>query len=449
LATTIVVDETTCTLVDAITAANTDTAVGGCAAGSGADTIELTTDVSLTEINNGGGPGANGPNGLPEVISDITVEGGDFTIERIGPFFRFFAVPSNGTLALNDLTLTNGRSTSFPGGGAIWIDNGTVVLTNSTVSGNSAPFGGGGIFLSGSGALILINSTVSDNVADLTGVGGTGGGGIWAIGTVSLTNSTVSGNAAVSTGNIFSSASGGGVLVREGSLSVTNSTLSGNSAFAIVNISGQPSGVGGGISFDGEGSLSVTNSTLSGNSANLAGGGIYSTPVAAVVTNSIVANSLDGGNCDGNIITDNGNNFADDDSCGPGFADITPGVDFDTTLADNGGPTQTHALLPGSVAIDAAGDCGLETDQRGFPRDDGACDSGSFEQQVCGNGIVDSGEECDDGSNVDGDGCAADCTNEGGGGEVPAVSSWGLTGIVLLLLSTSTAILLWRRRSAA
>ena len=56
-------------------------------------------------------------------------------------------------------------------------------------------------------------------------------------------------------------------------------------------------------------------------------------------------------------------------------------MDFDTNLADNGGPTQTHALLPGSVAIDFAGDCGLETDQRGLPRNDGACDSGSYEFQ--------------------------------------------------------------------
>ena len=52
---------------------------------------------------------------------------------------------------------------------------------------------------------------------------------------------------------------------------------------------------------------------------------------------------------------------------------------LDPMLADNGGPTKTHALLPGSNAIDAAGSCGLMTDQRGWLRDDGACDSGSYE----------------------------------------------------------------------
>jgi len=68
---TITVDETVCTLVDAVTAANTDAVVGGCTAGSGPDVIELTTDVLLTEI----AADANGPNGLPSVASRITVAG--------------------------------------------------------------------------------------------------------------------------------------------------------------------------------------------------------------------------------------------------------------------------------------------------------------------------------------------------------------------------------------
>jgi hypothetical protein len=97
----------------------------------------------------------------------------------------------------------------------------------------------------------------------------------------------------------------------------------------------------------------VTHSTLSGNSANSAGGGIFRSSGSVVVTDSIVANSPGGGNCGGLLpITDLGNNFADDDTCAPGFASIAPGVDFDEELADNGGSTQTHALFPGSLAID-------------------------------------------------------------------------------------------------
>jgi predicted outer membrane repeat protein len=152
---------------------------------------------------------------------------------------------------------------------------------------------------------------------------------------------------------------------------VTNSTVSNNTAGS----------QGGGISAGSY--TTVTNSTLSGNSAPF-GGGIYGSPgtnePAPTIANSIIANNPSGGNCGGTIM-DDGNNFDDDDTCGPGFAPITPDVDFDTELADNGGPTQTHALLEGSVAIDAAGDCGLETDQRGYPRNDGACDSGSYEYQ--------------------------------------------------------------------
>ncbi len=80
-AATIIVDETTCTLVDAITAANTDSSIGGCPAGSGADIIQLNAHVTLTEVNNGGIGNATG---LPEVQSEITVVGRRHRIERGG-----------------------------------------------------------------------------------------------------------------------------------------------------------------------------------------------------------------------------------------------------------------------------------------------------------------------------------------------------------------------------
>ena len=106
-AATIIVDETSCTLVDAITAANTDAAVGGCAAGSGADTIELTTDVTLTDLNS---YYWHSDNGLPVVESEITMAGGGFTIERdaSAPSFLFFVVAVSGTITLNDIALRNG-----------------------------------------------------------------------------------------------------------------------------------------------------------------------------------------------------------------------------------------------------------------------------------------------------------------------------------------------------
>ena len=165
LAATIVVDETTCTLVDAITAANTDAAVGGCTAGSGADTIELTTNVTLTTVNNG--LPFVGDNGLPVVESDIILEGAGHTIERDtgAPAFRLFAVETSGTLTLHDLTLQNGISFY---GGAIW-NKGTLNLISSTLSGNTASYSGGGIYSIGDygtgeySFVTLTNSTVSGN----------------------------------------------------------------------------------------------------------------------------------------------------------------------------------------------------------------------------------------------------------------------------------------------
>jgi predicted outer membrane repeat protein len=443
-AATIIVDETTCTLVDAVTAANTDAAVGGCPAGSGADTIELTTDVTLTDVDNDYWTGYSG---LPVVESEITLEGNGFTIERdpAAPPFRFWFVdylnpPTKwGDLTLNDVTLRNGSSNA---GGAVY-SRGRLIMNGCSVEGNEATGGGGGGILlgpvlysllptetrltntalsgnsaAGSGGAIytgwyasepiLENCVVSDNVA------GDDGGGIY--GSAVLIDSLVTGNVA---------GHGGGGL-RGFHFRLTNSTVSNNQAgyggggiqcFWLEakdsTISNNSASVGGGIEqyweFDYGYTSDLTNVTISGNTAQNRGGG-YFTESSMVVArfwnstisgntapsgggfsidlgfpsiellNTIVANSGSGGNCvgDSDAFIDLGSNFDDDGTCGPGFGTITR---LDPNLADNGGPTQTHALLPESSAVDAAGDCGLETDQRGFPRNDGACDSGSYEFQ--------------------------------------------------------------------
>ena len=156
-ASAITVDGTTCSLVNAITAANTDTATGGCAAGSGADTIELQSDVTLTAVN-------NGTNGLPQITSEITIEGNGFTIARGAgaPNFRILQVNASGNLTLNATTISGGNA-SFGGG----LDNtGLLTLNNSTVSNNDAIFGGG---INNKSLLTLSNSTISGNSAFGTG----------------------------------------------------------------------------------------------------------------------------------------------------------------------------------------------------------------------------------------------------------------------------------------
>ncbi|CAN5818980.1 hypothetical protein BH20PSE1_BH20PSE1_18640 [soil metagenome] len=113
LAAVINVDGTACTLVDAITSANTDAAAGGCPAGNGADTIVLPTGStqSLTAVDNI----TLGPTGLPLITSTVTIRGRNSTIQRESnaPEFRILAVDSSGDLTLHSTTVSGGRSTAY------------------------------------------------------------------------------------------------------------------------------------------------------------------------------------------------------------------------------------------------------------------------------------------------------------------------------------------------
>ena len=414
-AATVTVDGTTCNLVDAVTAANTDLAAGGCPAGAGADTIELQTNVTLTAINTAG---AGGANGLPTVTSDITVNGNGYTIDRVSnDAFRFFQVNPNASLTLNDVTLSGGQTGT---GGALRNNGGSLTLINTTVSGNVANQGGG-IFQGPAnpafpaGSTTLQGSVVSDNVTFL-------GGGVYVLaGAATLTDSTVAGNDSIQRAD-GSDGDGGGLYLASGTAALTNSTVSANLAqegggglyvrpYATADLVNSTVSTnfayrGGGVFSLRYGTANLTHSTISTNDAYFGAsifvwddggsGGfqgeasktlLLSTGVTLV--NSLVGNSTGAlANCEGNIpaaIVNGGYNLDDDASCGLG-AGSGALTGLDATLAANGGPTQTHALLCGSTAIDAAGDCaaelGLTTDQRGEPRPSGlACDSGSYELQ--------------------------------------------------------------------
>lgn len=220
LAATINVGAGGCTLVDAITAANTNAAVGSCPAGSGPDTLVLPTGSThtLTSINNS----TFGATGLPVIRSRITIQGNNSTIRRTSgaPEFRIFAANGSGNLTLQQTTVNGGSTYNvFPyaSGGGIANYGGIVTLTNSTVSGNNtAPFGtgGGGVF-NNNGTLTLTNSKVSGNSSRY-------GGGILNVGIMTLAGSTVSGNF-----GYF----GGGIYNFNGTLKLTDSTVSGNRVF--------------------------------------------------------------------------------------------------------------------------------------------------------------------------------------------------------------------------
>jgi hypothetical protein len=169
------------------------------------------------------------------------------------------------------------------------------------------------------------------------------------------------------------------------SITVTRSTISGN-------VSGNTSTAwhGGGI-FHIDGELSVTNSTFAQNvaPAGTASGILVATfgaPARATITNSVLqgeggafACAVEGGAAA--TLTSGGSNVISDGSCNPIASDQSATDALLGPLADNGGPTLTHALLVGSPAIEAADDGGCPaTDQRGVTRPQGtSCDVGAFE----------------------------------------------------------------------
>jgi hypothetical protein len=395
-----------------------------------ADTIEFEAGLSGAIVL------TTGP--LPTITDELTISGpgaGVLTVSG-NSTVRVFNIATGVTISISGLTISNGNAGL--GGG---ISNaGTLMVTNSTLSGNSAT-GAGGIFNAGTATLTITDSMFTGNSASSSGGGiinslggeltinnstfsdnsGPSGGGIINLGALTIIGSTFSGNSAPSgngggivnvgsltiTGSTFysnSAVSGGGV-VNAGTLTVTitNSTFSGNSAtigggirnagpMTITNstISGNSanSGLGGGI--ENEATLTITSSTISGNSATSGGGILNFGPVT--LKNSIIADSPSGGNCAGPTpITAVEVNFSTDDTCGAEFTQVTPEELKLGPLQDNGGPTQTHALLAGSVAIDAVTDCtdlsdpsvAVATDQRGVSRPQGpACDVGAFELET-------------------------------------------------------------------
>jgi len=326
-------------------------------ASPGADTInfedELSGTITLTS-------------GELLISEDLTINGpGIFSIIVSGNHAsRVFEIAGGVTAMISGLTISDGNASSGNNGnnGGGIFNQGTLTLTNIVLSGNSALGGGGGLY--SQGTFTIINSTISGNS------GGGGGGGINSLGTDTIIGSTLSGN---------SGDSGGGGIFKAtaNTLTIINSTLSGNST----------GGSGGGINiFNGTVKISFT--TLSGNSA-AAGGGIFSS-TTTFIKNSIFANSPSGGNfLNAGTANTSGVNYSTDNSFA-GFTQVTPAQLNLGPLQDNGGLTQTHALQPGSVAIDAAPTCTdvdgnpVNTDQRGVGRPQGsACDVGAFEFVPC------------------------------------------------------------------
>ncbi len=329
------------------------------------------------------------------ISADTTIDGSGQVVTISGNnAVRVFTVEPGVTLNLIQLTIANGRAVGKTGGGVYNSAGGTLTVSNCTFAGNAAtylpPFGGSGGGIDNRGTLVVSNSAFSGNNAEAGS-----GGGIFNLGALTVSNSSFSSNRARD--------EGGAICVGSSAASVSNSTFTGNIAHqggAIGNhytltvsnstFLGNGDGTtyrGGGVYNGYPGIATVFNSTFSGNSAGYEVGGIFNDIYSSLtLKNTIVANSIEGDNCSSQI-TDGGGNLSYPDATCPGI-NANPLLG---PLQNNGGPTHTMALGPGSAAIDAADNaiCAAppvnSLDQRGIVRPQGPhCDIGAVEQESSG-----------------------------------------------------------------
>ncbi len=412
----------TCTLRQAIDSANGDSQQGNCTAGSGTDTIDFDASLANATITL--------QQGQLVINSSVTVNGSGQTIDakyssRVMAVYGYSGTTTNVTLA--SLTLINGDAGTYSGGGICAKYNlpcnagpdqptakqggGSpnapqsvlhlnLALNGVTVSNNSSSLFGGGIVAFGAG-LVLNQSTVSDNTNSGGGtIDNYKGGGIYLNNSyLTMTASTVSGNYA----DIGGGYATGGIYAFESGEKITNSTITGNSAACANDCAGALSVSGGGgfsllidstVSGNSEstvqvpaapsavtdgipsvggaligafsaGTLQMQNTILSANSGDLNDLAVIG---VATATASLLGSALS------SSYTGNGNLFSDNPVLGP--------------LQNNGGPTQTMALLTGSPAIDAGDNSlvpGLNYDQRGAGYSriiNGTVDIGAYEVQA-------------------------------------------------------------------
>jgi hypothetical protein len=364
-----------CTLRDAIAAANSGTAVGGCAAGNEGAVVALPprATIALSEPE-------EGVNALPPIVRSVTVAGRGARIERDralpcpgGPDLRLFEVTDRGVLTLSDVTVAGGCLAADDGGGVL-AEGGALVLERATIEDHRAGGSGGGVAIR-DGSLWVLDSTFADNVA-----GGFGGG--LAIGNepglARISGSTFSGNTATEGGGL--------ALVGTVSATLVNSTLTDNLAGTS----------GGGIEVGpATADLALDFATVTGNAAP-AGAALHAAKGRVAIHGSLVGESPAGADCavaDG-VLSASGANLDTDGSCAAlagGAVSTVASLEL-RPLGANGGPTRSRPPHLGSPALDAAPECAtgsgaaIARDQRGYPRprDDDfddlpECDLGAIE----------------------------------------------------------------------
>lgn len=445
---TIFIDETAdelnndgdCSLREAVKATRENVAVDGCPAGhfAGPDTIVLEsgTTYALSIEGDGADEGDLNTGGASANPLFIRSEPGpgNAIIDANG-IHRVLTVSFGGEVEIQNVTFTGGDAPPLTAGGGGIQNNGTLHLISVQVVNNSSPQSGGGIANRIDDTLVIEDSLIADNVASADGGGisngGTltvegsiisgntslenDGGGISTSGHATVTDSTISDNHSLT--RFGGGISNHGVLTverglitentaeqRGGGLSNGATSNTENIRLTNVTVSGNTASVAGGINEQGEGVL-IVNSTIAFNEATDAGrpNNLRSSFHGDFeVTNSIISSA--GGPAEGNpdctaTIVSGGGNIASDDTCGldPESGDTTGADPLLEPLADNGGPTRTHALMDGSLALSRAVQpvCPA-TDQRGVVRPQGSgCDIGAFESSLEPHSLIQGDNDCD------------------------------------------------------
>ncbi|HEX6289555.1 MAG TPA: family 16 glycosylhydrolase [Herpetosiphonaceae bacterium] len=310
---------------------------------------------------------------------DVTIDGGaspGLTISG-GGTLRPLVIDPRVNATIRSLTIADGYGYELSGG---ILNNGTLTLDHVIVAGNRVTTsgadywkGGAGIYSGRYSTLRVLDSTIRQNQTQ-----GADGGGLYSFfdTLVTIERSTIAANTSTNVG---------GGLRSLGDVAILNSTISGNIS----------TGWHGGALFHTDGAMRIAYSTIANNSAPAGTtGGMFVGTFTEGSPSLTLASTIVGGNSGAQCfagrfgagavtLISGGHNLSSDASCALTGTGDRAGVDPQLgALADNGGPTLTHALLSGSPALDAADPAACPpTDQRGTPRPQGAaCDIGAFER---------------------------------------------------------------------
>ena len=327
-----------CSWSNAIRAANSDTATGGCSAGSGSDNIILNANYTLSEEP-------------PDISSTITVHGNGFTLSA-GGYFRPFDV-ANADLTLNNLVVTGGNAGGAHGG-AIRASNSHVTLDKVAISGSKSGNNGGAIRFEGSSRKLTISDSAIASNRTTDAKGGFGGGIYVNSSGALITGSAIASNTAITKG---------GGIYNAGALTIENSTIYSNDAKT----------GGGGVYTASGATTTIKHATFARNTNNNARNALLNDGTINLYNSILSGIGSNGSDCQGSLSANVGN-LIQDNTC-------SPALSGDPGLAALTGSPKYYPLTSGSQAIDAANasHC-LSEDQTGGTRPQGsACDIGAYE----------------------------------------------------------------------